>query len=147
MKQANKNKIAIVSSEFWKEIIEDLEKHCVARLKKNGMQKKQINIFRVPGSLEIPIIVKKLAKKNKYSAIIVFGVIHKGQTYHFELISKECARGCMEICLEYEIPIIYEVLSVYNINDARKRALGTKKDKGIEAAETAIKMINIINNI
>ncbi len=101
----------------------------------------------MPGSLEIPIIAKKLAQKNEYDVIIVFGVIHKGQTYHFELISAECARGCMEVSLQYGVPIIYEVLSVYDIKDARERALGIRQNKGIEAAETAIKMINLIQKI
>ncbi|MBU3978472.1 6,7-dimethyl-8-ribityllumazine synthase [Patescibacteria group bacterium] len=147
MKQLKQHRIAIISSEFWKDIVESLEKHCILSLEKNGIQKEKIDVFRVPGSLEIPIIAKKVAQKNKYSAIIVFGVIHKGKTYHFELISNECARGCMDVSLQYEIPIIYEVLSVYNIKDAKDRAVDNNKNKGVEAAKAAIEMINLIQKI
>ncbi|MCL5090421.1 MAG: 6,7-dimethyl-8-ribityllumazine synthase [Patescibacteria group bacterium] len=140
-------RIAIVSSSFRKEVAENLEKNCLKTFKKKGLNSNQIDIFRVPGSLEIPLVVKKLAKKEIYSAIITFGAIVKGDTYHFEQIASECARGCMEISLQYEIPVIFEVLAVYDLKDALIRATRTKENKGVEAALTALEMIKIISRI
>lgn len=140
-------KIAIVSSNFRKEVVENLEKNCLLTLKKEGLEEKQIDIFRVPGSLEIPLVVKKLAKRGKYKAIITFGAIVKGDTYHFEQIANECVRACMDISLQYEIPVIYEVLAVYDLKDALIRATRKIENKGVEAAQTAIEMIRTLSKI
>ena len=142
-----KIKIAIVSSSFREEVAENLEKNCVKTLKDKGISEKQIKMIRVPGSLEIPLIVKKIAKKGGYDAIITFGAIVKGKTYHFEQIANECARACMDISLKYEIPVIFEVLSVYDLKDALERATRREENKGIEAALTALEMIEIAGKI
>jgi len=144
MKNIKTIRIAIVSSSFREEITSNLEKNCLSEFKKKGVGKTQIEIFRVPGSLEIPLIAKKLAKKKIYDAIITFGAILKGKTYHFEQIARECARGCMDVSLEFEIPVIFEVLAVYDIKDAIERSVRIKENKGIEAAQTALKMIEIL---
>lgn len=147
MKKKNEIKIAIVSGAFWTDIVTNLENHCVETLEKNGIKKNQVNIVRVPGSLEIPLAAQKLAKKNTYDAIIVFGAIHKGKTYHFELIANECARGCMDVSRTYEIPVIFEVLAVYDIQDAVDRAVKQQDNRGVEGALTALKMIEVMANI
>jgi len=141
-------KIAIISSAFWKEIVTNLETECVAVLEKHGLDKNQIEIFRVPGAFEIPLLAKKIAQKGTYDAIITFGAIHKGDTYHFELIANECARGCMDIMIQHQIPVIFEVLAVYDIQDAVKRSEpNSKLNKGAEAALTAIEMIGLLKKI
>lgn len=144
MKEIKHIRIAIVSSSFRKEISGNLEKNCLSTLKSKGLKKSQIDIFHVPGSLEIPLIAKKLAKKSKYDAIITFGTILKGKTYHFEQIANECIRGCMDVSLRYEIPVIFEVLAVYDMKDAIERAVRKKENKGVEGALTALKMIDLI---
>lgn len=136
-------RIAIVVSNYHKKITDELLKHCLATLRKKGAGRKKVTIVRVPGSLEIPLAAKKLAKKRVYDAIIALGVIHKGETYHFELIATECARGCMEVCLEYEVPIIFEVLAVFSLDDARKRA----ERKGVEAANASLSIIESVISI
>jgi len=147
MKNIKQIKIAIISSSFRKEIAGHLEKHCIKTLKDKGLLDKHIDIFRVPGSLEIPLVGKKVAKKNIYDAIITFGAIIKGETYHFKQIADECARGCMEVSLQYEVPVIFEVLAVYKLQDAIERATREEENKGIEAALTALEMIKVISNI
>lgn len=143
----DKAKIAIVSSSFRKEVADNLEKNALATFEKNGVTKDQIEIIRVPGALEIPLTVKKLASSQKYQAIITFGAIVKGETYHFEQISNECARACMNISLEYEIPVIFEIWSVYKLEHALERATRIKENKGVEAAETAMEMIKILGEL
>lgn len=144
MSGLNRIRIAIVSSNFRREVSDNLEKNCLTTLKKEGLKEKQIEIFRVPGSLEIPLMVKKLAKKNIYNAIITFGAILKGKTYHFEQIARECIRGCLEVSWQYEIPVIYEVLAVYDLKDAIERSTRQKENKGVEAANTALEMIKLL---
>jgi 6,7-dimethyl-8-ribityllumazine synthase len=147
MKQIKNIKIAIVSSNFRKEVADNLEKNCLKTFKDNELKISQINIFRVPGSLEIPLVVKRLAKKGTYDAIITFGAIVKGKTYHFEQIANECIRGCLDVSWQYEIPVIFEVLAVYDIKDAMDRATRKEENKGIEAAETALEMIKVLSKI
>jgi len=107
----------------------------------------RIDVFRVPGAMEIPLTLKKLARTKKYDALIAFGAIVKGKTYHFEQIANECARGCMDVSLEHEIPVIFEVLAVYHIQDAVARATRAKENKGVEAAQTALRMIEILADL
>ena len=139
--------IAIVGSMFQKEVTESLEKHCIKTLKEKGVLDKNITIVHVPGSLEIPLIVKMLAKKHIYDAIIALGAIHKGKTYHFEQIANECIRGCMEVSRQYEIPVIYEVLAVYDIKDATLRATRKEEKQGGQAALTALEMVQIMQKV
>lgn len=147
MKKLNQIKIAIVSSSFRQEVVDALETNCLKTFKEKGLSKEQIEIFRVPGSLEIPLAVKRLAKNGTFDAIITFGAIVKGKTYHFEQIANECARACMDISLEYEIPVIFEVLAVYDIKDAIERSTRKEENKGVEAALTALEMIKVLSKI
>lgn len=160
--KTNEIKIAIISSSFRREVSDALEKNCLETLQKNGVDSKSIDTFSVPGSWEIPLVAKKLASKGsalrsqvpdgtrrsrKYDAIITFGAIVKGDTYHFEQIANEVARALMQIQLEYEIPVIFEVLAVYHIEDALIRATRKKENKGVEAAKTALAMIDIMETL
>lgn len=147
MKKIRDIRIVIISSSFRAEVSTHLEKNCVETLEKQGVAKSQIAMLRVPGSLEIPLAAKKAAKTGRFDAIIVFGAMVKGKTYHFEQIANECARGCMDVSLQYEIPVIFEVLAVYNIRDALERATRKKENKGVEAALTALEMIKVISSI
>ena len=143
----NNISIAIVVSSYHKKITDELLRHCLEALGKNGVGKNKVIVVWVPGSLEIPLVAKKLAKQGIYSAIIALGVIHKGETYHFELVANECARGCMNVSIQYEVPIIFEVLAVYNLEDARVRATRKKENRGVEAALTALRMIELMREI
>jgi len=145
MKQTNQIRIGIVSSNFRSDVSDNLEKNCLEAFQQNGVATSQIDIVRVPGAMEIPLLVQKLAKSKKYDAIITFGAIVKGKTYHFEQIADECARGCMDASWKYSIPVIFEVLAVYDLADALDRATRQDENKGIEAAETALRMIELMN--
>ncbi|MBI4079912.1 6,7-dimethyl-8-ribityllumazine synthase [Candidatus Kaiserbacteria bacterium] len=147
MKRSKDIRIAIISSSFRTYVSAALERNCIATLNREGVPRANIDVFRVPGSLEIPLVAKKLAKKRAYDALIVFGAIVKGKTYHFEQIANECARGCMDVSLEYEVPVIFEVLAVYRLKDALERATRKRENKGIEAAESALAMINLMSRL
>ncbi len=147
MKPKKDIKIAIVSSLYRPEITENLVKNCKITFLKSGLTESQIDVFKVPGSLEIPLVSKKLAKKKIYDAIVVFGAVFKGDTYHFEQVSNECIRGCMNVSYEFEVPVIFEVLSVYDPKDAIERASGKIDNRGVEGATATLKMIETLAKI
>jgi 6,7-dimethyl-8-ribityllumazine synthase len=140
-------KIAIITSSYRKEITEKLVENCQKTLNQKNIADQNIDIFTVPGALEIPLVAKKLAKKQIYNAIIAFGAVFKGKTYHFEQVSNECVRGCMNVSYEFELPVIFEVLCVYDPKDALERAIGTDDNRGVEGALTALKMIELLKEI
>lgn len=139
--------LAIISSTYRPEVTQNLVRNCVKTLKEEGLADEQIKIVYVPGSLEIPLTAKKLAQRKKYDAIIVFGTVLKGKTYHFEQVANECVRGCMNVSYDYEIPVIFEVLCVYDFKDAIERATGKEDNRGVEGALTALKMIELIKSL
>lgn len=136
-------KIAIVKSLYYQELTENLEKACRKTLIKKGVLDTNIQTIEVPGSWEIPLIIKKLAQSKKFDGLVAFGIILKGETYHFEAIANEVSRSLMNIGLEFNIPVTFEVLAVYNLNQAKKRSSG-EYNKGIEAAKTVLQTIKAL---
>lgn len=103
----------------------------------------EVTVIRVPGSFEIPLALDRLARKGGYSALIALGLIWQGQTDHAALIAKECARACMDISLNRDVPVIFEVVTVRTEAQARARCLGKKLNRGRDAAETALAMAQL----
>ena len=134
-------RIATIRGEYNREITLSLEKKCVDTLLSAGVPQKNIRNFAVPGCFEIPILAQRLASQKKYDALIALGAVIKGDTYHFELVVNECARGIMDVSLRHDLPVIFEVLATYNKRDAMRRAGNNKFNKGIEAAQTALSLL------
>lgn len=141
-----KNKISIICSMFNSEITEKLLQGTIARLTESGIEKDQIDIFMVPGAIEIPLIVKLLAKSNKYRAIISLGCVIRGETDHYDYVCQQVSHGCQQIMLEFNIPVIFGVLTTNNFKQAKER-ISKKNHKGIEAADTALEMMRLISKI
>ncbi len=139
-------KIAIIRARYNDEFTEELEKACIETLVANGISRSQVVSMSVPGSLEIPIAAQRVAEAKCADVIIALGVIIKGDTYHFELVSNECARGCMDVSLKYNIPVIFEVISAYNLAQVVKRVNG-KNSKGKEAAFSALEILTTLYKI
>ncbi len=110
-----KLKLAIVRSNYHQDLTQSLEKACKDHLIACGVKEENIKTFEVPGSWEIPLVAHKIATSQKFDGIAALGVILKGETYHFEMIANECSRALMNIALELNIPIAFEVLAVYNL--------------------------------
>jgi len=140
-------KFAIIVGRFNEFISSKLLSGAIDGLNRHGAKEDDIEIIWVPGAFEIPLVAKKLAKSNKYDAIICIGAVIKGSTPHFEYVSNEVAKGIANVSLSTEIPIIFGVLTTDNIEQAIERA-GTKNgNKGYDAAITAIEMANLLKNI
>ena len=116
-------------------------------LKRHGANEEDIDIVWVPGAFEIPLVAKKMAKTEKYDAVICLGAVIRGSTPHFDYVSNEVTKGIASVSLNTELPIIFGVLTTDTIEQAIERA-GTKSgNKGYDAAITAIEMANLLKEI
>jgi 6,7-dimethyl-8-ribityllumazine synthase len=139
---AGNNAFAIVASRYNARYVDAMLKAAKAELKRAGAKK--IEIIRVPGAYEIPVVASKLARSGGMSAIICLGVILRGQTVHADHIGRAVSQALMEIQLRDGIPVIHEVLLLENEEQARARCLGRKYNRGLEAAQTALEMARIM---
>ncbi|MBF0117944.1 MAG: 6,7-dimethyl-8-ribityllumazine synthase [Desulfobacterales bacterium] len=145
--QAEGKKFAIIASRFNDFITDRLVGGAVDALTRSGAKDENIEIVKVPGSFEIPLIAKKIAAKKKHDAIICLGAVIRGSTPHFEYVSSEVSKGIAAVSLDYGIPVIFGILTTDNIEQAIERA-GTKAgNKGWNAAISAIEMANLIDVI
>ena len=129
--------IGIVSSRFNSEIVEKISKACISKLLTLGVSQRNITHKTVPGALEIPIALQQIKESiSGIDVMIAIGLVIRGDTYHFEIVSNESASGIMRIQLDHSIPIINAVLTT----NSSKEALARVVIKGEEAAEGAIEM-------
>jgi 6,7-dimethyl-8-ribityllumazine synthase len=139
-------KMAIVISRFNEFITSKLLSGCLDTLKRHNVRNDDIDIVWVPGAFEMPLIAQKMAAKD-YDAIICLGAVIRGATPHFEYVSAEVTKGIAQVGLSTGVPIIYGVITADTIEQAIERA-GTKAgNKGVDAAITAIEMVNLIREI
>lgn len=139
---ADPGRIAIIQSKWYPEIVGSMSNVCQTVLTEQGYSR--VEVHTLPGSLELPLAAADLLAADQagdLDAVICFGVIVKGETLHFEMISNECMRGLSDVMHRYQRPVIVEVLPVFDIEDARSRAADDEFNKGYEAAAAAIEMI------
>ncbi|MGQ9618146.1 MAG: 6,7-dimethyl-8-ribityllumazine synthase [Candidatus Aminicenantia bacterium] len=139
-------KIGIVLSRFNEFITERLLHGALDALKKLGANEEAISIFKVPGSFEIPIVVKKLASSKKFDCIICLSTLIRGDTPHFDFLSAEVTKTLSQIGIEEGIAISFGVLTVDSIEQAIERA-GTKMgNKGWDAALSAVELATLMRS-
>ena len=144
---AAKMKVAIVTSRFNDFITSRLEEGALDALRRHGAEDDAIDIYRVPGSFEIPLIAHKVAHSKQYDAVICLGAVIKGATPHNTYISSEVTKGIAQSALSSGIPVVFGVLTTDTIEQAIERA-GTKAgNKGYEAAMAAIEMVNLYRTL
>ncbi|MCK5196098.1 MAG: 6,7-dimethyl-8-ribityllumazine synthase [Desulfobulbaceae bacterium] len=142
--QAEGKKFALVVSRFNDFITDKLLGGAVDGLLRSGARDKDVEIVKVPGAFEIPLIAKKMAATGRYNAVICLGAVIRGTTPHFEYVSAEVSKGVASVGLESGIPVIFGIVTTDTIEQAIERA-GTKAgNKGWDAAITAIEMANLI---
>ncbi len=141
------DKFCIILARFNDFIGAKLLSGAIDELKRHGVKEDNIEIVRVPGAFEIPVIAQKAAQSKKYSAVITLGAVIKGATPHFDYVSNEVAKGVAQVSLNTGIPVTFGVLTTDNIEQAIERA-GTKAgNKGSDAARTAIEMANLVKEL
>jgi len=145
--QAKGLKFAIVVSRFNDFITSKLLDGAKDALLRHGAKEEDIDIARVPGSFEIPLIARKLASKGTYNAVICLGTVIRGATPHFEYVAAEVSKGVAAASMETGVPIAFGVITSDTIEQAVERA-GTKSgNKGWDAAITAIEMAQLIKKL
>ncbi|HWY79812.1 MAG TPA: 6,7-dimethyl-8-ribityllumazine synthase [Candidatus Sulfotelmatobacter sp.] len=142
-----KLKIAIVRTNYYVDLIDNLEIYARKTLFTAGISETNIETFTAPGSWEVPLLVQAVAESKKFDAIIAFGIIIKGETYHFDMIANEVAQALMQISLDYSIPVGFEVLAVFDKKHAEIRAEKNEHNKGIEAANAVLQTIQSLKKI
>jgi 6,7-dimethyl-8-ribityllumazine synthase len=140
--RADKYKIGIVISRFNDFITKRILEGAINALKRYGAKEENIEVYWVPGSFEIPFILREIAQKN-YDGLIAIGCIIKGETPHFEYIANEVFKLIQKIMYEYKKPIGLGILTVEDMEQAIERSGGKMGNKGEEAAEAVIELLNI----
>ena len=136
-------RIGIVMSRFNIDVCEGLLSGCVSALLHHGVSASDMVIATVPGALEIPPALAKLARSGKYDALVALGAVIRGETYHFEVVSNESARGVMEVQLDTGIPVANGILTTEDDD----QALCRMGQKGGEAGLAAIEMANLLRKM
>lgn len=144
---AGDEKFCIIIARFNDFIGSKLLDGAIDELKRHGVKEENIDVVKVPGAFEIPVVAQKTAKSGKYNAVITLGAVIKGSTPHFDYVSAEVSKGVASVSLQTGVPVIFGVLTTDNIEQAIERA-GTKAgNKGSDAAKTAIEMANLMKAI
>jgi 6,7-dimethyl-8-ribityllumazine synthase len=136
-------RIGIVMSRFNAQIGEGLLSSCTAALLKHGVAPEDVVIVTVPGALEAPLVLQTLAGSGGYDALIALGAVIRGETYHFEIVSNEAARGISSVQLESGVPIANGILTTENDDQALARMM----EKGADCALAAIEMANLLKRL
>ncbi len=132
--------IAIVQARFNADITDQMAAACRAELAALGVAEAGIHHHRVPGALEVPLVLQALAYTEVYDALIAIGCVIRGETYHFELVANESGAGVSRVSLDHDVPIANAILTVENLAQAQARAV----DKGRDAARVAVEMARLI---
>ncbi|HSI29518.1 MAG: 6,7-dimethyl-8-ribityllumazine synthase [Methylophilus sp.] len=136
-------KIGIVLSRFNDNIGAGLLQACEQELLKLGVKAEDITLATVPGALETPLVLQHMALTEAYDALIALGAIIRGETYHFEVVSNESARGISEVQRDTGVPVANAILTTEDDEQAEARVAV----KGAEAAQVAIEMANLVNTL
>lgn len=139
----NGMRIGIVLSRFNKDVGDGLLDACLAELARLGVAGDAITLVSVPGALETPVVLHQMADSQQFDALIALGAIIRGETYHFEIVANESARGISEVQLNTGIPVANAILTTEN----DEQALARIAVKGTEAAAVAIEMANLLKQL
>lgn len=136
-------RIGIVMSQFTRDISAGLLTACRDELLKHNVAEDAITLVMVPGALEIPLALQKMANNGKFDALIALGAVIRGETYHFEVVANQSASGVASVQLDSGIPVVNAILTTIDEKQARARM----SKKGAEAARVAIEMANLLRRL
>ena len=137
-------RFAIIVSRFNSFITERLHQGAMDALARSGADLNLVDLIRVPGSWEVPLVASEVARQHRHDAIICLACVIRGETPHFDYVAGECARGLMDAGLATGVPVIFGVLTTENQAQAEERASLTRMNKGGESMEAALEMIELL---
>lgn len=144
---AEGKKFAVVVSRFNDFITERLVGGAVDALVRCGAKDDDVDVVKVPGAFEIPLIAKKMSQKKKYDAVICLGAVIRGATPHFDYVSAEVSKGIAVVSIESEIPVIFGIITTDTLEQAIERAGAKSGNKGFSAAMAAVEMANLLETV
>lgn len=140
-------RFGVVVAKFNKFVTSKLLSSCLDGLTKHGVKEQDIEVVRVPGAFELPLVARTLAKSGRFDAVICLGAVIRGDTPHFDYISAEASRGIGQAALDADVPIIFGVLTTDTVAQAIERAEPTKYNRGGEAAKSAIETASVLKQV
>jgi 6,7-dimethyl-8-ribityllumazine synthase len=140
-------KFAVICSRFNSFIADRLLAGALDALKRSGAKKGDIEVVKVPGAWELPLVAKTLAAAKRHDAIIALGAVIRGETPHFDHVSAQAANGLAAVGLETGVPVAFGVLTTNTVEQAIDRAGGKSGNKGYDAAITAIEMADLLRRL
>jgi 6,7-dimethyl-8-ribityllumazine synthase len=138
-------RLAIVAGRFNAEITTLLLEGARSTLRELGLD--DVDVFWVPGAFEIPLVAARLAGSGDFDAVICLGAVIRGDTPHFDFVARECAAGIASVALDTGVPVVFGVLTTDDEQQARDRAGGVAGHKGVEAACTAVEMVDLLRRL
>ncbi|HLB83369.1 MAG TPA: 6,7-dimethyl-8-ribityllumazine synthase [Steroidobacteraceae bacterium] len=140
-------RFALVAARFNDSIVENLVRGAIDALLRHGASEKQIELIRVPGAFDLPLIVRRAAASRRFDAVIALGAVIRGATPHFDLVAGQCAAGLARASEETGVPVAFGVLTTDTIEQAVERS-GTKAgNKGVDAALAALELANLLRRM
>lgn len=140
-------KVGLAVSRFNSFISERLLEGSIDALRRHGADENDLDVVRVPGAFELPMVTKKMVESGKYDAVICLGAVIRGATPHFDYVSAEVTKGIASVSLDAGVPVAFGVLTTDNIEQAVERAGSKSGNKGFEAATTIIEMVNLYRSM
>lgn len=146
-REGSGRRIAVVAARFNEIVTAKLVEGARSALAKHGVADDDVDVAWVPGAFEIPLVAACLARSRRYDAVVCLGAVIRGDTVHFELVANESARGIAQVSLDTGVPVIFEVLATNDMAQAEARAGGSHGNKGWEAAEAALEMAWLMDQL
>ncbi len=140
-------RFAVVAAKFNVEVVDPLLEGALGALKRQGVSEANIDVVRVPGSFELPLVARHLGKSGKYVAVICLGAVIRGDTDHYTYVCNAATTGILQAGLDCGIPVIFGVLTCETEEQALDRAGGKEGNKGADAALAAIEMVSLLKKI
>ena len=140
-------RFALVASRWNDFLTARLVEGALDALERLGAEAKAVELYKVPGSFEIPLLARKVADSGKYDAVICLGTIIRGQTPHFEYIASEVTKGIAQAGLETNVPVVYGIVTADTLEQAIDRAGVKAGNKGFEAAMSAVELVNLYKSV
>ncbi|MBN9520860.1 6,7-dimethyl-8-ribityllumazine synthase [bacterium] len=137
-------RFALVAARFNAVVVDQLTAGALDALKRHGVADDKIDVVKVPGSFEIPVVAQRLGKSGKYAAVICLGCIIRGDTDHYDHVAGAATSGIARAGLDAGVPVIFGVLTTDTLEQAVHRAGAKAGNKGFEAAVTAVEMVNLM---
>jgi len=145
--QARDLRFAILASRFNEFVVDALVRGALDALRRHGASDKLVDVVRVPGAYDMPVVARKLALSRRYDAIIAVGAVIRGETSHHDHVAGECASGLSRVAAETGVPVAFGVLTTEDTAQALDRAGGKAGNKGADAAESAIELVNLLRRL